>query len=176
MELTRRDALAAAAGAAGVATVGELSERLDERREFDDNEHVLSRLLAVSRVVYPSEVEATTEFLHTYVLGREYDREGYVEVTARALDGLDRRSRRLYGSAFATLSVERRDECLREIGVSRATPDPDGTTVERIRYYVVNQLLYALYTSPTGGRLVGNENPPGYPGGRQAYQEGPDDV
>jgi hypothetical protein len=42
-----------------------------------------------------------------------------------------------------------------------------------VRYYVVNELLYALYTSPTGGELVGIENPQGHPGGHESYQHEP---
>jgi hypothetical protein len=42
-----------------------------------------------------------------------------------------------------------------------------------VRYYVVNELLLALYASPTGGELVGIENPQGHPGGTASYQQGP---
>ncbi|MEA5408870.1 hypothetical protein VB773_15715 [Haloarculaceae archaeon H-GB2-1] len=54
-----------------------------------------------------------------------------------------------------------------------AEPNPDGTTAERVRYYLVNEPLYALYASPTGGTLVGIENPQGHPGGTESYQRGP---
>ena len=74
---------------------------------------------------------------------------------------------------FAALGADRRDTVLRQLGVHTADEDPDGTRAERIRYYVVNELLYALYASPTGGELVGIENPQGYPGGRASYQRGP---
>jgi hypothetical protein len=42
-----------------------------------------------------------------------------------------------------------------------------------VRHLVVNDLLYALYASPTGARLAGLENPPGHPGGIESYREGP---
>jgi len=70
------------------------------------------------------------------------------------------------------LSVADRDSLLREVGADTAPPDPDGTNAERVRFYVVNELLYALYTSPTGGELVGIENPQGHPGGTDTYQRG----
>jgi hypothetical protein len=175
MELTRRDALVAAAGAAGIAAVGDLADRIDGLGKPAATENVLSGLNAVAVVVYPSAVDATTEFLRTFLLGKEVDEEGYVDVTSGALDALDRRARDRYGRDFAALSPDTREECLRAIGVPDIVPDPDGTAIEEIRYYVVDQLLYALYTSPTGGRLLGNENPPGHPGGREAYQRGPDD-
>jgi len=41
----------------------------------------------------------------------------------------------------------------------------DGSDVERLNYYLVDELLFAFYSSPTGGELVGNQNPRGYPGG-----------
>ncbi|WP_251328900.1 gluconate 2-dehydrogenase subunit 3 family protein [Haloplanus pelagicus] len=177
MELSRRDALVAVAtSTAGVATAGELAERLRDREEqAGDLDGVLTRLAAVADVVYPSEVEVTESYLRTYLLGNEYDRAEYVERTGAALDELDRQGRRRYGDRIVDLSPAERDGLLREIGVDRVPPDPDGTAVERVRYYVVNQLLFTLYTSPTGGRLLGNENPPGYPGGRAAYQRGPAD-
>ena len=56
----------------------------------------------------------------------------------------------------------------------RAYPDPAGTAPQRIRYYVLNGLLYALYASPRGAELVGSTNPEGYPGGQEAYQRRPD--
>jgi hypothetical protein len=61
-----------------------------------------------------------------------------------------------------------------EMGLSITDPRPAGTDRERVRYYLVDELLYALYASPTGGRLLGIENPPGHPGGLDSYQRGPD--
>jgi len=176
MELSRRDALVAVAtSVAGVATAGELADRLGSDGSTGELDGVLSRLDAVAEVVYPSQIRTTESYLRTYLLGYEYDREGYVERTGEALDELDRAGRRRFGEPIVDLSPSKRDELLRRLGVDRVPPDPEGTAVERIRYYVVNQLLFTLYTTPTGGRLLGNENPPGYPGGREAYQRGPDD-
>lgn len=177
MELSRRDALVAvAASTAGVATAGELATRLDRTENGNEApDDVLSRLASVAEVVYPSQVQVTESYLRIYLLGNEYDSQGYIERTAAALDELDRQARRRVGEPVSDLSVSERDELLRRIGVQRATPDPEGTAIERVRYYVVNKLLFTLYTTPTGGRLLGNENPPGYPGGRKAYQRGPSD-
>lgn len=177
MELTRRDALVAvAASTVAVASVGELVNRLDAGSyDLDDAEDVLFRLEGAAQVVYPSEVTVSESFLRTYLIGREYEREEYLVNIRNALDELDRRSKQRFNAVFAELSVDNRETLLRKEGVAEVTPDPNGTALERIRYYIVNQLLYALYTSPTGGRLIGNENPPGYPGGRKAYQEGPID-
>jgi len=49
---------------------------------------------------------------------------------------------------------------------------PDGTVPARIRYHLVNGLLYALFTSPVGTRLFGIRNPIGYPGGYYGSDRG----
>lgn len=171
MELTRRDALVAlgVAGAVGGAGAYAVS-RLDDE---DVAESVVERLPPVAEIIYPSEVEATDEFLETYVVGRVEERDGYLDGVVEALDTLDGYTSRLRDESFADAPPERRDQLLRYMGVDKAEPDPDGTDAERVRYYVLNELQYALYTSPVGGRLVGIENPVGYPGGLESYRRGP---
>ena len=173
MELTRRDALIAlggvgAAGGAGAYAVSRL-DRTDEQ----DAERVIGDLEPVAVVVYPSEVDVTREFLETYVVGRIEDRDGYLDGVVDALDTLDGYTRRLRDEGFADAPPEKRDDLLRYMGVDEAEPEPDGTDAERVRYYVVNELQYAFYTSPVGGKLVGIENPVGYPGGTESYRRGP---
>lgn len=177
MELTRRDALVALLGgsvAAGAA--GEIADLLDEVPDTSTSieEVHVERLLTVASVLYPSAVDVTPEFVETYVLGRIAgceDRRGGI---TEALDAVATASRRRYGRPVEALDESDVDGLLRDMGVARAYPVPDGTTPERVRYYVVNDLLYALYTTPVGGRLVDYENPDGYPGGLDAYQRGPD--
>jgi len=172
MRLTRRDALVALAGGAGAtAAAGTVVDRLDAGRASLEEDRV-ARLGAVAEVVYPSEVDVTREFLETYVVGRSRDRPDYRDGVGDAVDALQRAARREYGHGLIGLGESRLDRLLRERGVDAAAPVPDGTVAERVRYYVVNDLLYALYTTPVGGRLVGYENPDGYPGGREAYQRG----
>lgn len=172
MELTRRDALVAL-GVAGTAAGGAYAvSRLDYAEELTA-EGVLESLPPVAEVVYPSEVEVTREFLETYVVGRIEERDRYLDGVVDALDTLDGYTRRLRDEGFADAPPEKRDQLLRYMGVDEAEPEPDGTDAERVRYYVVNELQYALYTSPVGGRLVGIENPVGYPGGTESYRRGP---
>lgn len=174
MELTRRDALVAVgASTSGIAAAGEIVDRFDEPSR--DVSSLLTRLAAAAQVVYPSEIEVTESFLRTYVIGRESNQSEYIANARTALDELDQRSRRRFDASFTELSEGTRDKLLRQINIPDVAPLPDGTALERIRYYVVNELLYALYTSPTGGQLLGSENPPGHPGGRSAYQQGPTD-
>ncbi len=170
MRLTRRDALAAlasagVAGAAGCAAPEAAGERLDPA--------ATGTLVAAAAVLYPSDVENMEEFVRTYARGRtraDPERRAGIEATTAALDEV---AREWYGEGFATMPVERREATMRETGADTADPDPDGALANRVRFYVVNELLYALYTSPAGGRLAGVENPVGHPGGTTSYQQGP---
>jgi hypothetical protein len=175
MELRRRDALAALA-AAGVAAGG--AATLDQLRGRDGgarlDEHDVGTLVAVAEVVYPDEVSGIPAFVETYTVNRAASRPVYGEGIRDALGDLDEAATEWYGGQFRDLDGGTRDALLRELGCDTADPDPDGTTAEHIRYYLVNELLYALYTSPTGGSLVGLENPQGHPGGTASYRRGPD--
>lgn len=183
MKLTRRDAMAALA-AVGAVGAGSVAARYDPPRADDgggenggggDAEPSVSADLldvmdAAAAVVYPSNVTGRRAFVERYVVGRTDGRESYrrgLEATAAELDAIARDWR---DAGFADLSPDARDGVLRGLGVATADPEPDGTVSERIRLYVVNDLLFAFYSSPTGGRLVGIENPIGHPGGTESYR------
>jgi hypothetical protein len=169
MRLTRRDAIAA------LAVLGVGSAVLGRVDDTDPStERIVATMVATSELVYPSSVQVDAEFVRTYLLGRRHAQERYDRAVTDAVTELDRAARRKFGQSFRSLSPDRRDVVLRALGVDRAISNPDGTTPQRIRYYLVHELLYALYTSPVGGRLLNMENPPGHPGGRDAYQRGPD--
>jgi len=198
MELSRRDALAALA-ASGVAVGGGAVLATDveegaldgtplgggasngddgsESSGGEDDESLpedrLATLLAVADVVYPSAVSGVEEFVRTYALGRVADRPEYREGMVDALAALDEHARSWHDAAFRDLDAETRESVLDQMAVDAASPDPEGAPRERVRFYVVNELLYALYTSPTGGELVGIENPQGHPGGADSYRRGP---
>lgn len=177
MELSRRDALAAltAAGAAtatGAALTWTSLRDGDDEGSFDD--HEARTLVAVARTVYPSAVEGIPEFVERYVVGRVRDRPDYADGMRDALATLDVYAESRYDAAFAELDDDERDTLLRSVGVDDATPDPDGADAARLRFYLVNDLQFALYTTPTGGDLVGIENPQGHPGGTGSYRRGPD--
>jgi hypothetical protein len=176
MELTRRDALAALSGTgialgSGVAALSR--ESVDTSEDGPSLDHTLSTLTATAEVVYPNEVEGIEAFVESYSLGRIEGRDEYLTGLRDAVADLDETARAWADARFAALSADRRDTVLRQLGVHTADEEPDGTLAERVRYYVVNELLYALYASPTGGELVGIENPQGHPGGRASYQRGP---
>lgn len=175
--LTRRDALAALA-AAGFATGAMAGYRSDGASRVDGErtlgESALEVLVAVAEVVYPSDVSGIREFVETYSVGRVRDRPEYAAGLADAADTLDSTAGRWYDAPYVELSPEKRDRVLREMLVHTADPDPRGADRERVRYYLVNELLFALYSSPTGGRLVGIENPQGHAGGTTSYRRGPE--
>ncbi|GAA0290954.1 gluconate 2-dehydrogenase subunit 3 family protein [Halarchaeum salinum] len=178
MELTRRDALAALAavgvtgGALAFADRGNGPDSTDASTGPLD-EGTLDALVAAADVLYPSAVTDSESFVTEYARGRAADDDAHATEVVEATTYLDDYANAWYDADFAALDPETRDEALRRMRADTADPDPDGTDVERVRYYVINDLLFALYTSPTGAELAGLENPPGYPGGRESYQRGP---
>jgi hypothetical protein len=166
MELTRRDAMAALAAAGAVAVGGRPAPKGDGVSPDAD---AVATLAAVAEVVYPGAATGVERFVETYVAGRFDDsdhRDGVLDATA----ALDATARDWFGAPVTDLDAATRDRLLRDLGVDVADPDPDGTLSTRVRFYVVNELLYAFYASPTGGRLVGVENPIGHPGGTESYR------
>jgi len=191
VELTRRDAIAALA-AAGITVGGGAAVLARDGRDESDGdtssnddaatdgtvegpieEGHLSTLVAAASVLYPSEVDRTEAFVETFVRGRASEQPDHARGVAEAATYLDDYARAWRDRGFADLDPDEREETLREMGADTADPVPDGSDVERVRYYVVNELLYALYSSPTGGELVGIENPQGHPGGVESYRRGP---
>mgnify|MGYP000365611351 CR=1 FL=1 len=174
VRLTRRDALLSllAGSSAGVAGQFGLSsfEGLNERHDDAMTDTVVRDLAAVAEVVYPSAVSGIEEFVRTYAGGLPDTRKQKI---ASAVTELNDYACRTHGNRFADLPVGDRDSVLRAMAVDRTGSSPDGNIPERIRYYVVNQLLYGLYTSPMGSRLLGIENPVGHPGGFESYQKEP---
>lgn len=183
MELTRRDAAAALAaiGATGGVALGVRRATDDGAGDADaswngeglpDDEAVREAMTAVARVVYPEAVSGIDAFVDRFLDGR-LDGSAHAEGVRAAVAEVESAARSWYDAPVAELSAAERDDLLRELGADTAEEDPDGTAAERVRYYVVNELLLALYSSPTGGELVGIENPQGHPGGAESYQRGP---
>ena len=194
MELTRRDALAALATTGAVVGAGSAlgwetlrddpTKGADERTEssaegsntaesvaFTEQEAGTLSLLAGT--LYPSAVTGIPPFVETYVVGRIPDRPEYAGGMKAALGTLDGYATDWFDGAYTTLSPADREALLRQMGLDTAAPDPAGSDRERLRYYLLNELLYALYSSPTGGKFAGIENPRGHPGGLKSYQRSP---
>jgi len=185
MELTRRDALAALSAAASGAAAG-CSAPTDGSGEGTPDgesgsageppelgERDTETLVALATVLYPTEAENVEGFVAEYANERVRRDPAHGRGVVDALGRLDEYTRAIYGERYAALSTEKRRETLDQMPVDTADPVPDGTDPQRVRYYLVNDLLYAFYASPTGASLAGLENPPGYPGGTSSYQRGP---
>lgn len=171
LELTRRDALAALA-AAGVAVGG--AYVLDEDPpDGPVGDHERRTVVAVARVVYPSSVDGIEEFVTDFLRGRTGDDSAHAAGIAAAVAYLDDYAEAYHDTRFIDLDPATRETTMRKMGVDTAESVPEGGGVQRVRYYLVNEVLFALYTSPTGGELVGLENPQGYPGGTTSYRRGP---
>nr|WP_276261610.1 gluconate 2-dehydrogenase subunit 3 family protein [Haloglomus sp. DT116] len=138
---------------------------------FDERER--ETLVALAEHLYPSAVSGVPEFVERYTVGRVRDRPEYAAGMREALATLDGYALDWTGDRFVDLPPDRRGTLLSSMGVTVATPEPDGLDPERIRFYLVNELLFALYTTPTGGELVGIENPQGHPGGTTSYHRPP---
>ncbi|WP_436924587.1 gluconate 2-dehydrogenase subunit 3 family protein [Halosimplex amylolyticum] len=189
-KLSRRDALAALA-AVGVTGGGALalsaadgdggdSETVDDGQDESDSPPYgpltaddLAALTAAAETVYPSEVDGIESFVEAFVRGRANAQPGHASGIAEAVGYLSAWTDSWLDESFASLDPAERAEALDRMGVREADPDPDGSDAARVRYYVVNELLFALYSSPTGGELVGIENPHGHPGGTESYRRGP---
>ncbi|MFC6755480.1 MULTISPECIES: gluconate 2-dehydrogenase subunit 3 family protein [Haloarcula] len=176
-ELDRRDVLTAL-GAAGI-TVGGGAALLEWAGNDEEGEplvtgHDRATLHAVARTVYPSEVSGVASFVDGYMSRRLRADTDRADRVLDALSELNSYALEWEDASFPDLEPVKRDATLRAMGVAEADPIPDGAPRERVRYYLVNELVYGLYSSPTGGELVGIENPQGHPGGTESYQQPPE--
>jgi len=181
MELNRRDVIAAL-GAAGVAVGGGGAALLatdgesggaDTEADGPITDHQRRTLVAAAETLYPSEVDGVESFVTDYVDGRATSDPEHAAGMADAAAYLDEYADAWYDDEFAALTAAARSEALRQMNADTVDPDPEGGDVARVRYYVVNELHFALYSTPTGSELVGLENPQGHPGGTTSYQRGP---
>lgn len=136
------------------------------------SEDHIDALTAIAGAVYPSDVSVESSFIESHVFGRVEPEPDHFENLVTAIEAVDDYARARFGGGVTDLSAGRRRQVLQSMGVTTVHPTDDGTTAEQVRFYVVNELLYALFTSPVGGELLGVDNPPGHPGGREAYQRG----
>lgn len=171
MKLTRRDALLALS-AGGLAVGAEsVANRASDVEQPGLTTTELDTLVALAEILYPTQVDPSAAFVETFVVERFSDRRARLET---AVESLRKVARRDTGRGFESLSPNRRESVLRATGADRAYPDPNGTRAQQLRYYLVNGLLFALYSTPHGAELVGSTNPRGYPGGQEAYQRRPE--
>jgi len=170
MKLTRRDAVSALTALGGSVAVAGCSGA--EQTAQQPDAEIRETMVAAAEVLYPDAVTGIDDFVNTFLDSR-LDGETHAAGVADAVAAVNDRAQSWYDDRFAELSAADRDSLLREMAADTAEPRRDGSTAEEVRYYVVNELLLALYSSPTGGELVGIENPQGHAGGIDSYQRGP---
>lgn len=181
--LPRRQFFAALGGTTVAATVYgyginsgttvDAAVKTESRSRFASPYHI-DVMTALAEAVYPSTVSVESSFIESRVFGRIGPEPDHFVNLLSAIEAVDNHARARFGGGVPEISESHRRKLLQSMGVTSVHPTADGTTAEQIRYYVVNDLLYVLFTSPVGGELMGIDNPPGYPGGLEAYQRGPD--
>jgi len=159
MKLTRRDALSALAAAGITSTAGCAGS------DSNADGSPMETLIGVADVLYPSEVEPTEDFIEAFMFGRITDEEAYRERLTAGIETLNEVADEEFGSAFLALGADERVALFEETALRSGESVHDGTDVEQLNYHVLDELLFAFYSSPKGGELVGNPNPRGFPGG-----------
>lgn len=134
----------------------------------------VTAVTAVAAAIYPPGVAVDERFVEERLFGRIEPRPGHFDGVATAIEAVDAHAGARFGAGIADLPAERRRWVLTAMGVPAVHPRPDGTIAERVRFYLVNDLLYVLFTAPRSRAFTGIDNPPGHPGGRAAYRHRPD--
>ncbi len=161
-QLSRRDALTALAAGGITATAGCSAIGTDgSDQELSSTE----TLVELAEVLYPSEIETTEEFIETYLFGRIVDEASYQEDLEAGLETLNELALEEHGEEFAALVEDQRVALFEATDLRSGDSVADGSDIERLNYHVIDELLFAFYASPTGGELIGNPNPRGWPGG-----------
>ena len=125
----------------------------------------METLVGVADVLYPSEVEPTEDFIEAFMFGRITDEEAYRERLTAGIETLDQLADEEFGTAFVGLGADQRVALFEETALRSGESVHDGTDIEQLNYHILDELLFAFYSSPKGGKLVGNPNPRGFPGG-----------
>lgn len=167
MRLNRRRTLLGLLGATSIAGLGafELGDRAVPVERTLSNRAVAD-LLAIADLVFPAESGTFEPAVTGYVSRLSEARR---RALLRDLSELNRVAYGQTGSPVRALSREELGRLFEALGVNRVEPDSQGVLAERVRFRLVNSLLYALLTHPSGTRQFGIENPVGYPGGFASY-------
>lgn len=169
VRLTRRDALKALSVGGGSLIVSEAITQIDLSNSNNPiKENEFETILAVAETIYPSRIEVTDRFIQSYVAPLPKDRKASM---SQIVKELNRITKTQFGEPFYKMTRAQRDTVLRSIGVDKAPSRPNGNLPQRVKYYLINSLLYALFTTPKGSKLAGIENPVGHPGGFATYVE-----
>jgi hypothetical protein len=130
--------------------------------------HVVDGMVTVADAVYPGDPEQFRPVVRSYTTRLGDSRRGELLGT---LSELDRISSRHAGSPFRTLAGPEATRLLERLGVNRVQSRRQGTLSERVRFHLVNSVLYAILTDPAGTGRFDIDNPAGYPGGFDSYTQ-----
>ena len=180
--LSRRQLLAALGGAAVAAGgygygVGGGAGRApggggDASDSLASDAHI-ETLTALAEAIYPPSIAVDESWVENRVFGRVEPQEGHFDQLVAAVEAVDEHARARFGGPVTALSPDHRRGVLHSVGATEVHPTPDGTTAERVRFYLLGDLLYVMLTAPESTKLTGIANPPGYPGGTDVYKRGP---
>jgi len=167
MKRTRRRTFLGLVGASSVLGLGAY-ELTGGTRSTDEDipPHVVEGMLTVADAVYPGDPEPFRSILRRYVDRLGESRLGGLLETLAELDQI---SSRYSGSLFRSLSGAEATRLFERLGVNRVQSRRAGTLSERVRFHLVNSVLYAILTDPAGTERFDVGNPAGYPGGFDSY-------
>lgn len=169
MRLTRRQAFLGLLGLSSAASLGAYEVTDDPRSDrttLTGNER--ETVLAVADVVFPSDTRPLEPVVTGYVDRLNDDRTRALVAT---LADLDRTAYDRFGVPFRSLSRADRERLFGALGVPRVQPQRRGTLPARIRFHLVNSVLFAILTHPNGTAPLGIDNPVGYPGGFSSFTQ-----
>lgn len=168
MKLTRRHAILAAAGVSAVGLGTYELAAADAKTDGTFTQREQAMLTTVAEVVYPWELESAADVLVPYCSRLDDRRKAAMR---RTLAEFDRMARSAFGVPLETLSADEGRTLVRALGANRVESRPAGTLAERVRFHLVNTVLFALMTHPSGTAPFDIDNPVGYPGGFASYTE-----
>lgn len=145
----------------GALAVSGLAEfRAPEIDHLSDRD--LEVLLAIADAIHPTEPTRFRSPLVRYLEEKSDQRRGELQYTRIEFDQL---AVRRTGAGFVSMNARQARLFLHTIGVSRVQSQRKGTLVERIRFHLLNTVLYVTMTDPAGTAIFDISNPIGYPGG-----------
>ncbi len=170
VSLTRRRTLGILAlASAGSVSIHELT-RSPSTGSGSLSERQVQKLLTIVDVVYPSSDPRQFEpTVRNYVDSLPEERR---QILLGTLAELDRITADALGQPLGAASTPGVIMVMKRIGVDRVQSKPRGMLAERIRFHLVNSIMYALLTEPRVTRSFGIDNPVGYPGGFSSYISG----
>lgn len=170
---TRRKAIQVVAGGGITGLLSVVaSDRLSNKRPTGMQSNIsrgdFRTIQSVAEVVCPSPIRVNDDLITLIV---EFIPETRHPLLSTTCFELNEYSLKTYGAQYYQIdSVPARDKILRQLGVHRVHSNSTGLFPQRVRYHLVNTILYVIFTHPVGSSIVGQTNPVGFAGGFAKYQ------